>query len=155
MATNDAGKALYISVSSRRKIGNEEVEIRIETNFVVHGTEDRRAGFERLYTVLDEEFGHYLNRRVRAGEHIHDGDGVVIPVDTIVKELSNGKEYIKFKGGEFSQWGVNCYKEVWQGSDLQAAMGDAVNFTPPSGWKAVVVTDGQGRKKIAKMYKGE
>lgn len=147
------GVDITISLTIKRKIGGTEIVLGASRNVTVANENQRRAHYDKLALMLNDQFDHFIKERVVAVDEVSSSpatDAEIIPADELVVEIKAGKKYYAVKGGRYTAHGVRVWREVLEPTGLLDELGDKLAL-PLFAWNAQVERR-NGSLKVTKLW---
>lgn len=147
------GVEIVISVNVKRKIGGTDVELGASRRVTVHNENERRAHYDKLGLMLNDQFDHFIRENVIVASEVEEGSvtgAEIIPADEIVVDVKQGKRYYAIKGGRYTEHGVRVWKEVIEPTGLLDELGQEFSLVLFN-WKAKIEKQ-NGALKVVKLW---
>lgn len=144
---------LTISVTVKRNIGGTEVVLGASRRVSVHNENERRAHYDKLGLMLNDQFDHFIKESVIVPDPVQKGTVTgleIIPADELIVDVKAGKPYYAIKGGRYTEHGVRIWKEVLQPTGLLDDLGNNYSLTLFN-WKAQIEKQ-NGALKVVKLW---
>lgn len=149
-----AGVDITISLTVTRRIGGTEVTLGASRSVTVANENQRRAHYDKLALMLNDQFDHFIKERVIVADEVNNSpaatDAEIIPADELVVEIKAGKKYYAIKGGRYTAHGVRVWREVLEPTGLLDELGDKLSLTLFA-WSAQVERK-NGSLKVVKLW---